>query len=145
MAEVVIVGSGGAALVAAIRAHDGGARVRVLERSEFVGGTTAVSGGGIWIPINDHMAEVGVTDTRGDALAYCLRLADGRTRPGLIETFVDRGAGVVRWLEANTPLRLQPMTWPDYHPEFAGARTSGRMLEPRLHDKTRCGEWAGRI
>jgi len=145
MAEVVIVGSGGAALVAAIRAHDGGARVRVLERSGFVGGTTAVSGGGIWIPSNDHMPEVGASDTREDALTYCLRLADGRARPGLVETFVDRGAGVMRWLEANTPLRLQAMTWPDYHPEFAGARSSGRMLEPRLHDRTRCGEWAGRI
>ena len=144
-ADVLVVGSGGAALVAAIRAHDAGARVRVLERSAFVGGTTAVSGGGIWIPLNHHMADVGATDSRDDALAYCLRLSDGRARPGLVETFVDRGAGVIRYLEERTPLRLQAMTWPDYHPEFAGGKDSGRMLEPRLHDKRRCGAWADRI
>ncbi len=143
--DVVIVGSGGAGLTAAIRAHDGGARVRVLERSEYVGGTTAVSGGGIWVPMNDHMAEVGGSDTRDDALAYCLRLAAGRSDPALIETFVDRGAGVMRWLEAHTPLRLQAMSWPDYHPEFEGGTEAGRMLEPRLFDTGRCGEWAARV
>jgi 3-oxosteroid 1-dehydrogenase len=143
--DVVVVGSGGAALVAAIRAHDGGARVRVLERSNYVGGTTAVSGGGIWIPLNDHMAEVGATDSREDALAYCGRLGAGRSEPGLIETFVDRGATIVRWVEDHTPLRLQPMTWPDYHPEFTGGKLSGRMLEPRPTDTHGCGEWAERI
>ena len=62
--DVLVVGSVGAALVAAIRAHDAGARVRVLERSAFVGGTTAVSGGGIWIPGNHHMADVGAAHER---------------------------------------------------------------------------------
>jgi succinate dehydrogenase/fumarate reductase flavoprotein subunit len=143
--DVIVCGSGGAALVAAIRAHDGGARVRVLERSQYVGGTTAVSGGGIWVPMNDHMAEVGGSDTREDALAYCLRLAAGRCDPALIETFVDRGAAVLRWLEEHTPLRLQAMSWPDYHPEFEGGKATGRMLEPRLFDKGRCGEWAARL
>ncbi len=143
--DVVVVGSGGAALTAAIRAHDGGAKVRVLERSAFVGGTTAVSGGGIWIPLNDHMAEVGAADTREEALAYCTRLGGGRSRPVLLETFIDRGAAIMRYLEERTPLRLQPMTWPDYHPEFDGGKIAGRMLEPRLHDKRACGEWAERI
>jgi 3-oxosteroid 1-dehydrogenase len=142
---VLVVGSGGAALVAAIRAHDAGARVRILERSQYVGGTTAVSGGGMWIPCNHHMAEVGATDSREEALAYCVRLGAGRSQPALIETFVDRGADVIGYLEDHTPLRVQPMTWPDYHPEFAGGKQSGRMLEPRLHDKRRCGAWADRI
>jgi 3-oxosteroid 1-dehydrogenase len=144
-ADVVVVGSGGAALVAAISAHDAGARVRILERSEYVGGTTAVSGGGIWMPLNDHMAEVGATDTREEALAYCVRLGAGRSEPALLETFVDRGATIMRYLEDHTPLRLQPMTWPDYHPEFAGGKLAGRMLEPRVHDTHGCGGWAGRI
>jgi 3-oxosteroid 1-dehydrogenase len=143
--DVIVVGSGGAALVAAIRAHDAGARVTILERSEYVGGTTAVSGGGIWIPQNHHMADIGAKDSRAEALAYCLRLSAGRSRPELIETFIDRGPDVIAWLEEHTPLRLQAMSWPDYHPEFDGGTQSGRMLEPVLHDRTRCGDWASRI
>ena len=143
--DVIVVGSGGAALVAAIRAHDAGARVTILERSEYVGGTTAVSGGGIWIPQNHHMGDIGAEDSRAAALAYCLRLSAGRARPGLIETFIDRGPAVIQYLEQHTPLRLQAMSWPDYHPEFDGGTQSGRMLEPVLHDRNRCGEWATRI
>ena len=130
---VVVVGSGVAALVAALAAHDAGAEVVVLERSEHFGGTTAVSGGGLWMPRNHHMAELGVADSREEALAYCNRLTAGRTPPALIETFLDDGPAIVESLERRTPLRFRPMTWPDYHPEMEGAKPAGRMLEPELH------------
>ena len=73
-ADVVVAGSGGAGLTAAILAHDNGANVVVIERSGKVGGTTAVSGGGLWVPMNGHMSEVGASDSRDEALAYCLAL-----------------------------------------------------------------------
>ena len=75
---MAVLGSGGAGLTAAILAHDNGAKVAIIERSPFVGGTTAVSGGGVWIALNHHMAELGIEDSREDALAYCKRLAAGR-------------------------------------------------------------------
>ena len=78
--DVVVAGSGGAGLTAAILAHDNGARVAVLERSDKVGGTTAVSGGAVWVPMNDHMSEVEAQDSRDEALAYCKRLS-ARTSP----------------------------------------------------------------
>lgn len=131
--DVAVVGSGVAALVAAIAAHDAGSRVVVLERSDSLGGTTAVSGGGLWMPRNHHMGTVGVDDSREEALAYCTRLTAGRTPPALLETFIDEGPGIVAGLERRTPLRLRPMTWPDYHPEMEGAKPAGRMLEPELH------------
>ena len=62
--EVVVVGSGGGALTAALLASDGGASVLVIEKDEFVGGTTAVSGGDMWVPLNRHIAD---SDSREEA------------------------------------------------------------------------------
>src|SRR3990172_3499554 len=97
--DVVVVGSGGGALTAAILAHDNGAKVLVVERSDKVGGTTAISGGGIWIPMNQHMEEVGATDSREDALIYAKRLTAGKAPDELVETYVDTGHQMVRYLE----------------------------------------------
>jgi succinate dehydrogenase/fumarate reductase flavoprotein subunit len=140
--DVIVVGSGAAALTAAITAHDNGARVAVVERTSSIGGTTAVSGGGIWMPQNHHMASLGIDDSRPEALAYMLRLTAGRTPVELLERYVDEGPGIVADLEKRTRLRLQPMSWPDYHPEMEGAKSSGRMLEPALFDTTALGGWA---
>jgi 3-oxosteroid 1-dehydrogenase len=57
--DVVIVGSGAGAMTAALRAHDNGLSVLAIEKSDVYGGTTAVSGGGIWIPCNDQIAALG--------------------------------------------------------------------------------------
>lgn len=143
--HVVVVGTGAAALASAITAHDHGATVTVVERTPSVGGTTAVSGGGVWMPQNHHMSELGVNDSRDEALVYMARLTAGRTPVGLLETYVDEGPGIVAGLEQCTPLRLQPMGWPDYHPEMEGAKVSGRMLEPTLFDTTRLGPWAATL
>ena len=143
--EVVVVGSGAAALAAALAAAAGGARVTMVESTGSVGGTTAVSGGGVWMPQNHHMAELGSVDSRPEALAYMDRLTAGRTPAELLEHYVDRGPGVLAHLEHTTPLELRPMTWPDYHPEMDGAKASGRMLEPALYDTNRLGSWAARL
>ncbi len=143
--DVVVVGTGAAALTAAVTAHDQGARVTVVERTSSVGGTTAVSGGGIWMPRNHHMAEAGLDDTREEALSYMIRLTAGRTPPELLERYVDEGPGIVADLEKRTPLRLSTMSWPDYHPEMEGARSSGRMLEPKLFDTGQLGSWADKL
>ena len=88
--DAIVVGSGGAALTAATLAHDGGAEVVVLEKASMIGGTTAVSGGVVWLPGNHHMAEVGVPDSRDEALAYLRRLTNGHEHdPAVLEAFVD--------------------------------------------------------
>jgi len=140
--DVAVLGSGGAGLTAAILAHDNGARVAVLERSDKVGGTTAVSGGGVWIPLNHHMAE---PDSRDAALAYCRRLAAGRTPDDLLETFVDTAHQMLRYMEAHTPVRFGPCAMPDYRSEEEGARLGGRTLDPQFFPKAELGEWAERL
>ena len=88
--DVVVLGSGAAGLVAATLAYDGGAEVLVLEKSDLVGGTTGVSGGMPWIPLNRHMADVGVDDTRDEAARYIRRLTLGREPdPALVDVYLD--------------------------------------------------------
>jgi succinate dehydrogenase/fumarate reductase flavoprotein subunit len=139
--DVVVVGSGGAALTAAVSAAAGGARVSVLEKSEWIGGTTAISGGLIWIPCNPHMRAEGLDDSEADALRYLERLAAGRSERALLQVLVQSGPQMVTALESNTTLRFETLEKPDYHPELPGARRRGRSLSPNLFQGARLGEW----
>jgi succinate dehydrogenase/fumarate reductase flavoprotein subunit len=143
--DVIVLGSGGAALCAALRTAQAGLRVRVLERTEFLGGTTAVSAGMLWIPNNHHMKETEVTDSREEAIEYLSRTSGPQTTRALIEAFVDNGPDMVRWLEDSTPVRLYPIDRPDYHSEFPGAKEGSRALDNQPVDADQLGEAADLI
>jgi 3-oxosteroid 1-dehydrogenase len=114
--DVVVVGSGGAALTAATLAHDGGSEVLVIEKADMLGGTTAVSGGGVWLPGNHVMEAAGIHDSRADALAYIRRVTAGsEPDPELLEVFVDTAPEMLRYLEDHTPLRTHISPLPDYY------------------------------
>lgn len=142
--DVVVVGSGGAGLTAAIMAHDHGARVAIVERTGKVGGTTAVSGGALWIPLNQTLG-AGYEDSRDEALAYCKRMAAGQSLDELIEAFVDTGYRMTAYLEERTPARFSPWTMPDYHMEFDGARAGGRSIESLPFARQDLGDWSERL
>jgi 3-oxosteroid 1-dehydrogenase len=144
-ADVVVVGSGAAGLTAAILAHDRGAKVLIIERTGHVGGTTAVSGGGIWIPMNNHMYELDADDSREEALAYCKALAMGHVEDELLEKFVDIAPEMIRYLEDRTLLKFTPMTAPDYQPEVEGGKLKGRSIEPEPFDTNLLGDWQSRL
>ena len=132
--DVGVVGSGGAALATATLARDGGAEVLVLEKAEQVGGTIAVSGGGVWVPCNAHMAELGVADTRDEAIAYIRALTKGAEPDAtLIDVYVDTAAEMIAYLEARTPLKMfATANFTDYYAPYGvpGAKPRGRSLEP---------------
>ena len=102
--DVIVLGSGAAALTAAVTAHGHGATVGVYEKAALVGGTSAMSGGTVWIPCNDQMTAFGITDSREQVLTYLNSLSHGRIEDELAEAFVDTGPEMVRWLAANTPV-----------------------------------------
>ena len=129
--DVIVIGSGSAGLSAALSAQHHGAEVLVLERSDKLGGTSAVSGGLPWIPNNSHMKEIGVSDSRAEALTYLSALSLGKMDDALCETFVDEAAEVIRFLEAETELEFVALGIPDYHPEHPGGKV-GRSLTPRV-------------
>jgi 3-oxosteroid 1-dehydrogenase len=127
--DAVVVGSGGGALTAALLAADGGASVVVVEKDEFIGGTTAVSGGDMWIPNNRFVAD---RDSREDAIAYITRLSDGRvTDPSLIEHYVDTAPVMFEWLLANTGYDSEPHIQLDDYYSVIGNRLPGVRHFPR--------------
>lgn len=132
--DVIVVGSGGAAMTAATLAHDGGAEVLLVEKDERFGGTTGVSGGVMWIPQNHHMASAGIQDSREDALAYIRHLARGQpTDDSQIEAWVDAAPEALAYLEAHTPVRMMTVpSFPDYYFPFGvpGRRPGARSVEP---------------
>lgn len=144
-ADVVIVGTGAAALTAAILAHDNGASVRLIEQSDQVGGVSAISGGGLWVPNNHHMAGYGADDSRDAALAYMRFLAGSRVPDDRIVTYVDTAPAALKYLEAHTPLNCSACAIPDYHPEGPGGTRGGRCVEANLFDTNQLGDWAKRL
>ena len=145
--DVVVLGTGAAGLTAAITAHEGGATVAVFEKADQVGGTTAWSGGQVWIPNNRHMGEVGVSDSREKAITYIMSLSRDLLEQPLVEAYVDAGPEMVELLEAKTPVQFYAVAgMPDYHPEFpGGSPEGGRTLECHLYPFDELGEWATRL
>ena len=143
--DVVVLGTGAAALAAAIRASDGGARVGLFEKADTVGGTSAWSGGMVWIPVNPHMAELGIEDSREEVLTYLHSLSHGLIDEELAAALIDAGPEMVTWFEANTPVKFQVIKdFPDYHPEHPGAKPGGgRSLECPLYPFADLGSLAG--
>lgn len=138
--DVVVVGAGAAGLTAASVAAADGASVLLLEASDVVGGTTAISGGMVWIPGNAKTAAAGRPDSLEAARTYLGHTVPGTDRRRL-ETFLAHGDEAVRDLEARTALRLQPVaTYPDYHPDLPGATLGGRVLEPVPYDARDLGD-----
>ena len=99
--DVLVVGSGGGALTSAIAAQDRNANVLVVEKSNQYGGTSAMSGGSIWIP-NSHLSTVaGGEDSREAALEYILTSVGDRADRKRIEAYVDFGPRMLKFLEEN--------------------------------------------
>ena len=106
--DVIVVGSGGAGMSAALTAAVGGAEVLVLERTERLGGTTTYSGGAMWIPNNRLMAEAGIKDSREDALTYLRTLTSGFVSESMLSTFVDSANEMIEFFETNAEFDMRP-------------------------------------
>jgi succinate dehydrogenase/fumarate reductase flavoprotein subunit len=145
--DVLVLGSGAAGLTAALAAASEGAEVAVFEKAELLGGTTAVSGGTIWIPANQPARAAGIEDSRERGLAYLAALSNGMILPELAEALIDGGPEFVDFLTANTEIRLQLVHgYPDYHPEHPGGMPGGgRSIEPALISFAGLEEWSDRI
>jgi succinate dehydrogenase/fumarate reductase flavoprotein subunit len=144
--DVIVLGTGGAGLTAAVTAAELGANVGLFEKADTVGGTTVYSGGMIWIPLNMHEPpEKG--DTREKALAYLKALSNDTITDEMAETYIDRGPEMVKWLHERTPVQFYAVAdFPDYHPEqVGGLPKGGRSLETPLFPYGELGEWGPRV
>jgi len=145
--DVVVLGTGAAGLTAAITAHEHGAQVGLFEKAERVGGTTAWSGGAVWIPCNPHQTAHGIEDSREEALDYLGSLSLGMIDPELAARFVDAGPEMVTFVEKHSPVAFELVEgFPDYHPERPGGKPrGGRSLECPLYSFEALGPWAERV
>lgn len=143
--DVVVLGSGGAGLTAALTAVVAGASVEVYEKAATVGGTTAVSGGIVWIPAHNRSPDGELTPA--DALQYLRAQSLGSMDDELVETFVRTGPAMLDFIEAHSGLQFEIATgFPDYRPELPGGQpTGGRSLSAAPFDLAQLGEWATQI
>lgn len=145
-ADAVIVGTGAAGMSAAIRLKKLGLDPVLIEKTAYFGGSTAVSGGAVWIPGNPHSEAVGRPDTREAALAYLEAEMGNRMNRPLVEAFLDTGPEVVRFLEAETEVQFAARALgPDYHPDLPGGTLGGRVMDPLDYDAARLGPALARL
>ena len=139
--DVVVVGSGGGGMASALTAHHEGLSTVVLEKGSKFGGSTAISGGAIWIPNNPVLRRLGHDDSRDSVLTYLTALTEGTIAPERLAAYVDHGPEVIALLERS---RWMQWTWmrgyPDYHPELEGGRPQGRSIESKAIDTRKLGE-----
>lgn len=139
--DFVVVGSGAAGLSAAVRAHDLGDDVVVLEKSDRFGGSTAMSGGVCWMANNPGMAGVGIPDTRDEGVTYLKHITQGEVEGERLEAYVDNALRVYDYYEKKTHVRFDPITkYTDYYPEAPGGKPGGRSMESRPFDGRKLGE-----
>lgn len=128
--DVLVVGSGASGLTAALAAADRGVQVLVIEKGHLFGGTSATSGGTIWIPNNHLIGPAGGSDTPEDAERYIGALAGEFSSPQRIRAFVEHAPRMFRWLDERTDVKFESLTrYCDYHPELPGGRPGYRSCQ----------------
>lgn len=147
--DFVAIGSGGGSLCAALVMRAAGKRVLVLEKASLLGGTTAISGGVMWIPNNRFMKGEGIADSRDQALAYLdATVGDSPDMPGASRerriAYVDEAPRMIDFLvEQGIRLRRIP-SWPDYY-KAPGESVPGRTVVSELFDINQLGEWKNKL
>ena len=138
--DVVVVGSGGAGMVAALTAAHQGLSAIVIEKAPHFGGSTARSGGGVWIPNNEVLKRRGISDTPEAARTYLHGIVGDVVPAEMIDTYLDRGPEMLSFVLKHSPLK---MCWvpgySDYYPEMPGGRAGGRSIEPKPFNARKLG------
>ena len=138
--DVVVVGSGAAGMTAALAAAHRGMRTVVIEKAPRYGGSTARSGGGVWIPNNEALVADGVDDTPEAARDYLHAIIGDVVPAERIDTYLARGPEALSFVLAHSPLRMQWVpAYSDYYPEAPGGRVGGRSIEPKPFDGKKIG------
>ena len=138
--DVLVVGSGAGALTAAITAHDQGGNVLVVEKSDMYGGTSATSGGGIWIPCNHLMAEHGQSDTPEAAFEYMKACIGDAVSDERLKAYVDNAPKMLKDMEDKSDVCFVSTPYADYLTEKPGSKEGWRTLDPVPMSATKLGK-----
>jgi succinate dehydrogenase/fumarate reductase flavoprotein subunit len=139
--DVIVVGSGAGGMSAALTAAIAGLSVLLVEKHDRIGGSTAISGGAVWIPMNDQSEAAGHPDTDDKVWRY-MQATVGHAAPvDMQRAFLRKGPQALEFLQKHTALKLAARTYsPDYYPDRDGANLGGRSLDPLMFDGRELGK-----
>ncbi len=143
--DLLVIGSG-TGMAAALAAHELGLSVLIVEKSEYVGGSTARSGGAFWVPGNPVLAREQPDDTAAAAAAYVESVVGDTAPRERGSAFLEHGPAAVAMLTRTTPMRfIRAPEYSDYHPEMPGGSAVGRTCECSPFDAARLGAERSRL
>jgi len=127
--DILVVGTGAGAMVAAATAAARGASVLMIEKTPLYGGSSATSGGGVWIPASDSAIAQGQSDSPDEAFTYIKSLTGNTVADAKIRAFVENARFMVRHVESISDLRFTAIPYTDYHAENPGGKMGYRSHE----------------
>ena len=146
--DLLIAGSGGGGMVAALAALDCGLDPLIIEKQGLVGGSTGLSGGIVWLPNNPLMRADSIADSHEDGLAY---LADvvGDAGPASSlarrEMFLTAGYEMINFLVRKGVQLIRCAGWSDYYPNHQGGNEFGRAVEGIPFNAAELGSWHDKV
>ncbi len=139
--DLLVVGSGGGGMTAAAMAADLGGDVLLIEKTEFYGGSTAMSGGVIWVPDNHLMKLAGIDDSAEEAWQYLQAVTGGEVREGKLRAYIRQAPAMVKDLQERGIAAFgATTTYMDYYPELSGGKSGGRSLDPEPFSARKLGD-----
>ena len=136
--DVLVIGAGAGGLSTAIVAAKHGLKVIVVEKAPVFGGTTAFSGGVLWIPGN-KTCPAAAQDTRAAAVEYLKNETGNFYNEEAVNAFLDNGPKMLDWFERETEVKFVPTLYPDYHPTVGGGVDVGRSVLAKPFNLTALG------
>ncbi len=138
--DFLVIGSGGGGMTGAITAARNGLDTLLIEKTAYYGGTTAVSGGVIWIPDNHHMKSAGVEDSEKDARRYLQQLVGETVSDARLMAYINEAPEMVRFMEQNSLVEYEAVpAYSDYYPELEGGKAGARSLDPIPYSRRKLG------
>jgi len=141
--DFIVIGSGAGGMAAATVASIEGADSLVIEKTAFYGGTTALSGGVVWIPNNDSMAKSGIADCANDGMRYLEQVVGPDVPEAKRRAYVQQAPAMVRFMAQHTDVVFMAADrYADYYPELEGGKSGGRSMEPQPMSRRILGDEA---
>ena len=143
--DVLVIGAGAGGLATAITARKNGLHVIVVEKEPVFGGTTAFSGGVLWVPGNSVSKAAGAKDTAEAARTYLRSETGAHFDAAQVEAFLQEGPAMVDFFQRETQVKFIPTLYPDYHPDVGGGVDIGRSILAAPYDIRALGKEADRL
>src|ERR1700676_2938797 len=146
--DLLIAGSGGGGMVAALAALDSGIEHLVVEKQALIGGATGMSGGMVWLPNNPLMVAEGIPDSHEDGLAYFDDVVGDigeASSPARREMFLTAGSEMLTFLVGKGVRMARCPGYSDYYPNHKGGNAAGRSVEGIPYDSAALGDWSDKV